>query len=439
MSISIEIAIILVLILGNGVFAGSEIAVVSARKSRLQQRAGSDPRARRALELANDPNRFLSTVQIGITLVGVFAGAFGGATIAQELAARFAEVPWLARSAQPLALIIVVAAITFTTLIIGELVPKRIALMHPERIAARIAGPMHTLSRLATPLVTLLGAATNLVLRLLPVRESAEPAVTEEDVRLLLEQGTRAGVFLAAEQDIVENVFWLGDQRVDSVMTPRHRIVWLDVNASTETHIRVMVANPQARYILCDGHLDNVTGVVSMKDVWPALLQGRPLDIATPAGTPLFVPESTRALTLLEQFRMTSVHVALVVDEFSNVQGLTTLTDILEGLVGELQELAEDDVVQREDGSWLVGASVRIADVRDLLGLPGQAWEGEPEYRTLGGLVLHTLGRVPAAADYFLWEGFRIEVVDMDGKRVDKVLIQQADSTGSAAPRSGES
>jgi putative hemolysin len=428
MNIALELVIILLLVLTNAIFAGSEIAVVSARKSRLQQRAEEgDGRFRRALELANDPNRFLSTVQVGITLVGVGAGAFGGATIAQQLAAYFAGFEATAPYSQVLGISFVVAGISFLTLVIGELVPKRLALAHPERISAAIAGPMHTLSRLATPLVRLLGASTNLVLRLLPVRRPEETAVTAEDIRVLLEQGTRAGVFLAAEQDIVENVFWLGDQRVNSVMTPRHRIVWLDVNDSAEIHARAMVDNPQARYILCDGELDKVVGVASMKDVWPRTMAGRPLDVMEGAAMPLFVPVSTHALTVLEQFRKTRVHVALVVDEYGGVQGLVTLTDILEGLVGELAELAEKEVVQREDGSWLVSASVAMADVRDLLGIGEDAADDEADYRTLGGFIMHTVGRVPGVAEHFTWQGHRIEVMDMDGRRVDKVLIAKLD------------
>jgi putative hemolysin len=424
MIVSLELAVILLLVLTNAVFAGSEIAVVSARKSRLQRQAESgDARAGRALELANDPNRFLSTVQIGITLVGVFAGAFGGATIAQQLAAAFAGVDALAPYARALGLGVVVAGITFLTLVIGELVPKRLALKHPEQISRAIAGPMHRLSRLATPIVRLLGFATNLVLKLLPVREPEEAAVTTEDIRVLLEQGTRAGVFLAAEQDIVENVFWLGDQRVGSVMTPRERIVWLDVNDSAQAHAATMIGDPQARYVLCDGQLDNVVGVASMKDLWPLTLAGRPLDVRRRASMPLLVPETTRALTLLEQFRKTRLHVALVVDEFGTVQGLVTLTDILEGLVGELEELAEDEVVQREDGSWLLSASVAMDDVRDLLGLPEREGDAAAGYRSLGEFITYRCGRVPAVADYFIWEGYRVEVVDMDGHRIDKVLI----------------
>jgi putative hemolysin len=428
MTIALEIVVILLLVLTNAVFACSEIAVVSARKSRLQQRAArGDRRFTRALELANDPNRFLSTVQVGITLVGVLAGAFGGATLARQLSAWFSGIDTLSRYAPVLGLGVVVAGITFVTLVIGELVPKRLALAHPERISAAIAGPMHTLSRLATPVVRLLSAATDLVLRLLPFRKPEEPAVTTEDVRVLLEQGTRAGVFLAAEQDIVENVFWLGDQRVNSVMTPRERIVWLDINDSAATHARTMVENPQARYILCEGELDRVVGVASMKDIWPRTMAGEDLDVADHALMPLFVPVTTRALTVLEQFRKSLVHVALVIDERDRVQGLITLTDILEGLVGELAELAEDEVVQREDGSWLVSASVSMADVRDLLGIAEQQGDETAEYRTLGGFIMNTSGHVPRVAQHFMWRGYRLEVVDLDGRRIDKVLISKAE------------
>jgi putative hemolysin len=422
MHITIEILVLGLLLVANGIFAMSEIAVVASRKARLQQRASrGDERSRRALELANDPNRFLSTVQIGITTVGVLAGAFGGATVAQQLAAWLDTVPALARYAQVLGIGIVVAVITFATLVIGELVPKRIALTRPERIAARIAGPMHRLSRLATPLVRLLGGATNLVLRMLPDPPADDPAVTEEDVRLLLEQGTRAGVFLAAEQNIVENVFWLADQRVENVMTPRDRIVWLDVNADAEQHRRIMLEQPQARYVLGDGALDRVVGAVAVQSMWPRALRGDPLDTANDATMPLFVPAGTRALTLLEQFRQTRVHMALVQDVTGQVTGLVTMTDILEGLVGELAEYTEDDIVQRADGSWLLSPGLRMSAVCDLLGLDasGDARTGS----SLGDFVTAALGDSPAAADYFEWAGHRFEVVDMDGPRVDKVLV----------------
>jgi putative hemolysin len=437
MAITLELLILLLLLLANGIFAMSEIAVVSARKSRLQRRADQgDRRARRALELANDPNRFLSTVQIGITAVGVFAGAFGGATVAQQLAGVLAGVPALARYAQVIGIGVVVVAITFATLVIGELVPKRIALTRPERIAARTAGLMHRLSRIATPLVKLLGWATEAVLRMLPDPAPDEPVTTEEDIRVLLEQGTRAGVFLAAEQDIVENVFWLGDQRVASVMTPRADIVWLDVDRPVADHVRVMVEQPQARYVLGRGALDRVVGVVAMKDVWPATLTGQPLDVRARAITPLFVPSTTRALTLLEQFRKTRVHVALVMDDDERVQGLVTLTDILEGLVGELAELAEDEVVQREDGSWLISGTVRLEALHDLLGLPAPADAPDAGYRTVAELVAHHLGPAPAVAAYFVWEGHRVELVDLDGERIDKVLVAVV-GPGGAAPVAG--
>jgi putative hemolysin len=428
MQVGLEILIILLLLLVNGVFAMSEIAVVSARKSRLQRRADAgDDRARRALELANDPNRFLSTVQIGITTVGIFTGAFGGATIAQQIAGWVARVAALAPYAQVIGIGTVVVGITFATLVVGELVPKRIALRWPELISTRIAGPMHALARLATPLVHLLGASTNFVLRLLPMAAADEPAVTQDDVRVLLEQGTRAGVFLAAEQDIVENVFWLGDQRVDSVMTPRADIVWLDINESAESHMRRMVELPQARYVLSDGKLDSVVGVIAIKDVWPGALQGRPIEFDAHSFKPLFVPRTTRALTVLEQFRKTGVHIALVHDEAGRIEGLLTMADILAGLVGELAELAEDQVVQREDGSWLVSATVLMEDVRDLLGIPETGGTDASRRRTLGAFILDRFGRVPAAAEYFVWEGYRVEVVDLDGRVIDKVLIAAVD------------
>jgi putative hemolysin len=429
MHIALEILIILLLLGANGLFAMSEIAVVSSRKTRLQQRAAAgDTRAARALELANDPNRFLPTVQIGITTVGIFAGAFGGATIARQIADLLRGVDVLAPYAQVLGIVLVVAMITYATLVLGELAPKRIALFWPERIAGRVAGPMDKLSRVATPLVRLLGASTDLVLRAVPWIRDEEPAVTADDVRVLLEQGTRAGVFLAAEQDIVENVFWLGDQRVDSVMTPRERIICVDAGASPQAQLTAMTGSPQARYVLVNGSLDAIIGVVSMKDLWPAALRGEAPDLREHAFAPLYVPRDTRALTVLEQFRKTGIHIAMVHDEDDFVVGLVTLTDILEGLVGELVELAEDQVVQREDGSWLVSGAVLMEDVMDLLGLRASAGDGSATDRgdarhTVAEFVTASLGRTPDAAEYVVWKGYRFEVVDLDGRRIDKVLV----------------
>ncbi|HEY0019734.1 MAG TPA: hemolysin family protein [Longimicrobium sp.] len=427
MGIGTEVVIVLLLLVANGVFAMSEIAVVSSRKSRLQQRAeDGDHAARRALILAENPERFLATVQVGITLVGTLAGAFGGAAIAEPLAAYLVRFPTVAEYARPLSLGIVVLGITYLSLIVGELVPKQIGLNHPERIAALVAGPMDVVSRVARPLVWLLTTSTQLVLRMLRIRKPEESPVTEAEIAVLLEQGTQAGVFEEEEQDLVERVFWLGDQRVVSLMTPRHRIVWLDVEASVEEHRATMVEHRFSRYLVCQGALDQVLGMVDVKDLWAAELSGKRVDdLRALLREPLFIPESTRALHVLEQFRETGVHLALVVNEYGGTEGIVTLNDVLEEISGEMgrgNAPAPAPVVRRDDGSLLVDGALSMEEFRELLDLEDRRHELR-EYRTLGGWVFTTLGHVPRPGEHFDTNGYRVEVVDMDGNRIDKVLV----------------
>ena len=420
----LQALIIFVLILANGVFAMSEIALVSSRKARLQQRAeAGDAGAARALELAEHPNRFLSTVQIGITLVGILAGAFGGATIAAEVDVYLERFPDLAPYSEAIALGGVVLVITYLSLVLGELVPKRIALSHPERIAAAIARPMHLLSRAASPLVTLLTGSTDGLLGLLGIRKSNEPPVTEDEIAALIEQGTEAGVFEEEEQELVERVFWLGDQRAVSLMTPRHKLVWLDVNDPLEVNQEKMIHHRFARFLVCDGSVDRVLGMVQVTDLWAQLLAGEPLDLQRSLRKPLFVPESTRALRLLEMFRESGVHLAVVLDEYGGTEGLVTLNDVLEEISGDLTATTEPRVVQRQDGSWLVDASLPMDDFWEALELEERRDEPRTDYHTLGGFVFTQLGRLPATGDWFESIGLRFEVVDMDGNRVDKVLV----------------
>jgi putative hemolysin len=429
-----EIVLVLLLLVVNGVFAMSEIAVVSSRKARLQQRAeAGNLGARRALELAENPNRFLSTVQVGITMVGVLAGAFGGATIAAPFAEYLRGYAALAPYAEAVALGVVVLAITYLSLIVGELVPKRIGLNHPERIAAAVAGPMNVLSRFSSPLVSLLTVSTELVLRLLRIRRAQEPPVTEAEIAMLMEQGTQAGVFEEAEQDIVERVFWLGDQRVASLMTPRRKVVWLDADAPPEANREIMSRHRFSRFLVCEETLDRVAGMVEVKDLWARSLAGEPVDdLRTVLRRPLFVPESTRALRVLELFRESGTHLALVVDEYGGIEGLVTLNDVLEEIVGELAVAgapADAGVVRRDDGSWLVDGALQMEEFREALGLPERREEDREEFRTVGGFVLTHLGRVPSAGDRFDAGGLQVEVVDMDGHRVDKVLVTRLNAT----------
>ena len=426
-SVSFEVLVIVLLIIINGIFAMSEIAVVSARKTRLQQRAEEgNPKARAALELANNPNQFLATIQIGITLIGILAGAFGGATIARQLDAMLSDIPWLAPYSHPLSLGLVVLAITYLSLVVGELVPKRLALNSPERVATAIATPMQLLSRVAYPAVHLLGLSTEVLLRALGMKPSTEPPVTEEEIRALLEQGTQAGMFEAAEQEMVERVFRLGDRRVSAVMTPRTEIAWLDRRAPAEATRHIITTSVHSRFLVADGSLDNILGVVHAKDLLAHILSGQTLDLAATLQQPLYVPESMRALKTLELFKQSATHIALVIDEYGGIQGLVTPSDILEAIVGDLPEAGEQLeplAVQREDGSWLLDGMLPVDEFKDLFDLDDLPGEDQGIYQTLAGFVIMQLGRIPVVADYFEWDGLKIEVVDMDGNRVDKVLV----------------
>ncbi|MEA5621662.1 hemolysin family protein [Nostoc sp. UHCC 0251] len=426
-SITFEILIILVLIIANGVFSMSEMAIVSARKVRLQQLANQgDAKAKAALKLAESPNHFLSTVQVGISLIGILTGAFGGATIANRLAVYVKLVPFLAPYSEPLSFGIVVLLITYLSLIVGELVPKRLALNNPERIASIVAIPMQALAAIASPVVFLLSASTDLILRLLGITASTEPQVTEEEIKILIEQGTEAGTFEEAEQDMVERVFRLGDRPVSYLMTPRPDIVWLDLDDSAEENRHKMVDSAYSRYPVCQGGLDNVLGVIPVTDLLARSFRGEPLDLTVGLRQPIFVPESTRGLKVLELFKQTITHMALVVDEYGVIQGLVTLNDIMSEIVGDVPSTDGQDhpqAVQREDGSWLLDGMLPVEEFLELFGM--EEWESEERgsYQTLGGFVITHLGRIPAAADHFEWQSMRIEVMDMDGNRVDKVLV----------------
>jgi putative hemolysin len=436
--VTTDILIILALIVLNGVFAMSEIAIVSARKTRLQSRATKgDAKAGIALELAGAPDYFLATVQVGVTLVGILAGAFGGAQLGDRLADSLADVPWLAQHRHAVALAIVVAGITYVSLVIGELVPKNIALAHPEAIARAVARPMKWLSRVGYPAIALLRGSSNAVMRLLRMRAVAPVPVSEEEFKILLDQGARAGVFERVEKTLVERVFRLGDRRVGSLMTPRTEIVWVDANGPIGESMRTMSAGGHTYYPLCQGNIDNVMGVVSVKSQWARMVHRMPPDLREGLLTVPFVPEAMPALKLLETYRQAGRHVAIVVDEYGGVAGLVTLADVMEALVGDIPSgEARDDtaVVTREDGSHLMDGMLAVEEMQDILHLtelPGEAGE----YQTVAGFCMYQLGRIPRMADHFEWGGYRFEVVDMDGHRVDRVLVSPA---GTSAPQAAK-
>jgi putative hemolysin len=425
----IEILIILILILFNGFFSMSEIAIVSARKVRLEQRAGEgDKGAKRALDLSNSTSKFLSSVQIGITLVAMLTGAFGGATLAERLSVELARVPWLATSAATLSLIIVVLLTTYFSLVIGELIPKKIALNNPEKIASNVSGIMQFVLKVASPLARLLSASTDLGVRLLGIKPSGEPPITEEEIKVLIDQGAQVGIFGEAEQDMVEGIFRLNDRSINAIMTPRPDIVWLDADDSIDEILKVVLASTYSRFPVSRESLDNVLGILKSKDLLEKQLSKQPYNIVDLLEKPLFIPENTPAMRVLEMEREFGVHEALVIDEYGGVLGFVTLFDVLEAIIGELpshDRLSEPEIVIREDGSYLVDGLLPIDEFKELLDIDYLPEEDKVGFQTAGGFVMNHIGSIPHAGQSFQWQDLHIEVLDMDGHRIDKILISR--------------
>ncbi len=423
----LDLLLILLLIAANGLFSGTEIAIISARRHRLEQWAEQGKRsARVALRLADAPNQFLSTTQVGITLIGILSGAVGGATVARQLGAALVRLPGLAPYGETLGFGLVVAAITFLSVVVGELVPKRLALANPEQLACAMAPAMGWLSRASAPVVYLLSSATDVLLKLLGVSGSHPPAVTEEEIKALFRQGTESGVFEEAEHDMVQRVLRLGDRPIKGLMTPRTAIRWLDLEEPLEESLEDILASTHSRFPVGRGSLDACLGVVRVRSVLAAMLDGRPIDLEALLQPPLYLAESARALSVLEQFRRSGIHIALVTDEFGGVEGLVTLNDLMEGIVGDLPSLEDAAgplMVTREDGSLLVDGGLDLDALGELLDQDIAGIVRDGRFHTLAGFVLHRLERIPREADHFEWQGYRFEVVDMDGQRVDKVLV----------------
>jgi len=421
MSIANEIALIIILIAVNAALSMSEAALVASRKARLQQQAGEGNKSSAlALKLVEDPNIFLSAIQIGITLIGVLNGAVGGATISKSLAIALQNVPYIGEFSEEVALGIVVVIITILTIWLGELVPKRLGLNTPEKIAQAVAGPMLFLSKVFSPLIKLMSGATNFVLRVIGVNPSSEPPVTEEEIHLLISQGKQAGVFQEAEQEMVEGVFSLGDSRVYSLMTPRTEVVWLDI-ADTIEEIREKIANcPFSRFPVRQDSLETILGIVKSRDLLLASLSGKEFDLKSLLKPAFFIPETMFASRALELFKEKNTELLLVVDEFGGLQGLLTINDILEEIVGAM-EFEEPQATQRQDGSWLLDGMLEVDEFKELFNF--NSLPHEDEYETLSGFMMTSLGRVPQPADNFEWNSYRFEVMDMDGRRVDKVLV----------------
>ena len=421
-----DILLLLLLILLNGVFAMSEIAVVSSRNSRLQKLANDGSSgAHSALQLKNDPTVFLSTVQVGITMVGILSGAIGESALAEPLTVWLAGFAPLAPYARPLAVTAVVVGLTYFSVVVGELVPKRLGLLFPEKTAAFISLPMKGLASAAKPLVWFLSLSCNFLLRLAHRSPPQEPPVTNAEIRLLMKQGAEAGVFHESEQALVANVLRLDERSLRSIMTPRQEIFTIDLDKPEEEIRRRLAECPYSRVVVCRKGLDNILGLLRTADLLKAFLAGEPLAIEGILHPPLFLWEVVSTTQLIENFRKANLQCALIVDEYGELQGMVTLTDVLAAIVGSLPfGLADHDIVKRQDGSWLVAGSTPIDHLKMELKIGGK-FPGEKDnvYVTVGGLVIHLLGRIPTETDTVEEQGYRFEVVDMDGNRVDKVLV----------------
>lgn len=416
------------LIFFNGLLAMSEMAIVSSRKIRLQQWAQDGrPGAGVALALANEPSRFLSTIQVGITVIGISSGAFGEKTLARDLSGWIMQYPLLAPFAEGLAITIVIACITVVSLLAGELIPKRLALINPEAIASAIATPMNLLSRVAGPAVRMLSLATDGFLKLIGLYGRKPPPVTEDDIQGLMREGQQAGVFEAHEELLVKRVFRLDEMRVTGIMTTRADIDFLDLENSYQACMEQVINNNHSRFPVVRGDNEHVLGVIAAKSVLRVAAGGQQADLSAHMTRPLFVPETVTVMELVELFKKHRQTLAIVINEFGHVQGLVTMNDVMEALVGDIasEEEAQDaDVVRRDDDSWLIDGSVTIERFKDVVGIDAELpAEHANDFHTLGGFVMYSLGKVPAMADRFTWQDLELEVVDMDGHRVDKVMV----------------
>ncbi len=424
----LELLLLFVLFVLNGLLAMSEAAMISARPARLQALVDEgNAGAEAALRLSEEPTRFLSTTQIGITLVGILSGAIGGSTLSERIQPLFASIPLLAPIAETLSLGLVVVGITYMSLVIGELVPKQLALNQAERIAALIARPMQFMARIAAPVVSLLSLSTRLVLILLGSPPSSGTPVTEGEVKSMLEEGARAGAFEVAEQHMAENVFRMAEWEVRALMTPYPDMDWLDLDAPHEEIISSMVETHHDTYPVYRGDMRNPVGVVSIRDLWAQVARNQPLDLDSLMRTPAFVPETSTALQALELFQQNKRHMMLVIDEYGSVVGLVTALDILEAIVGNLPMTESPQALARSDGSWLADGLLPVDELETLLDNSLFPDEERRDYQTLSGFVMLRIDRIPKAGDTFAWGGYRFEVMDMDGHRVDKVLVAKED------------
>ncbi len=434
LSIKTEIAIILILVIINGILAMTEMAMVSSRKARLQQRAeNGDMGAQKALDALNNPNRLLSSIQIGITLVGILAGVFGGATVAENLGEWLSSFPIIGHYGPALGISSVVVGITYFSLVLGELVPKRLALNNPERISSLMAAPINLLARVAAPLVYLLSLSTNAILMILRVRPKEELSHTEDEIKLIIEESTQAGVFEKTEQDLMNRTLSLGNRNVNDLMTPRPDMVSLDIDASPKELIEKITTSGHSLFPVYNQDPDNILGMISIKDLWAQSAIEKKQDLKSLLHPPLFVPETLQIFKILELLKQSGTHAALVIDEYGTVQGIVTLHDILEAIVGELPSPGSPEnssAIRREDGSWLIDGLLPVDKFRELFNLDASPEENAGSYHTIAGFVLFHLNHMPSTGSRVEWRGFQFEVIDMDGNRIDKLLVTPSKTDG---------
>jgi putative hemolysin len=419
-----ELIILGCLIFINGLFTMAEIALVSARKARLESQAeNGDLRARRALELSNNPEVFLSAAQIGITLIAILTGVYSGERFSKLLEPSISRIELFRPYAPTIATTIVVIIITFLSIIFGELIPKRIGLLRAEKISKAVAVPVIVFARITHPIVWLLNKVSNLFFSIFKIKKMKDDAVTEEEIKTMITEGTEAGTIDEAEQEIIERVFHLGDRNITSLMTHRSDIIWFNLDDNEDKIKEKIISEPHSIYPICDGEIDNVKGVISIKDLYVSPDHVLFKDLMQPA---LFVPENNSAFQVMEKFKESQLHSCFIVDEYGSILGLITLNDILEAIIGEMPQpdVPDYEIIEREDGSYLIDGQIPFYDV--LTRFEKTAWmnEGEQEFDTLAGFILHKLERIPRPGDKLEWRGFKIEIVDMDGHRIDKVLVK---------------
>lgn len=418
-----EVVIILVLILLNGIFSMAEIALVSARKARLENSAKQgDEKAKVALKLANNPDTFLSTVQIGITLIGILTGLYSGKNLEDDIRVYLNTIPLLASYSNALATAIIVIGVTYFTLVLGELLPKRIGLANPEVIAKALAKPMYFISRVTFPFIWLLSRSTHALVKLFGLKRRSDNNVTEEEIKAIISEGTSSGAIEETEQEIIERVFHLGDRNITSLMTHRTDIIWLDISEEGESYKRKIRQAPHSVYPVCEGQIDHIKGIITIKDLYAA---GNLAVLRNVMKKPLFIPDNNSAYQVLEKFKETQVHAAFIVDEYGTFLGMITLNDILEAIVGDMPEVGADDydMVKRDDGSYLIDAQIPFYDFLSEFEMEDMMAEFEQEFDTLAGFILHHLEHIPVTGEKLTWKHFTFEIVDMDAHRIDKILV----------------